>query len=79
MATLAIKARVVGCVDDAHAAGPELGDDAIRAEVGARREGHGGPDNSPVIPSAERGHAAQARGEWWPRRRTDRPVSTEWL
>ena len=35
---LAIQPRVMRQVDDAHPAAPELGDDRIRAELGARGE-----------------------------------------
>ncbi len=35
-----IEAWVMGQVDDAHAAAPELGDDGIRTECRARGEGH---------------------------------------
>ena len=38
---LALQARVVGRVDDPHPAVAEFGGDRVRAESGARREGHG--------------------------------------
>ena len=39
---LALQARVLGRVDDPHAAVTEFGEDRIRAESGAWGEGHGG-------------------------------------
>ena len=59
---LALQARVVGRVDDPHAAVAEFGADRVRAERGAWREGHGraglyprpGDVTRPVDPGAAR-------------------------
>ena len=50
---LTVEVRVVGRVDDPHAAGAELGADRVRAEGRAWDEGHGKGDYSPAARPAD--------------------------